>query len=701
MRALLIVSVLLVGAWVHVALEFGLQIYSPTAPVASAQFADVVAACAFASAAIVPVALLCMAALRLWTFAGGSAFARVRLLVVHDPHVRRVEVVRIHAEALALVLAASAGAGFARWLVSRLWRLQAAALAQELLWVAVVTLILAVPIFVWPLARLLRWPLERFDQRWPLPRPRSLALRYVLFVVAPTLVVLVPTLRQWHRLLSWRASLVAQLVTVALAGAVAIAWRDWLSPRAQRRAAVVVVILALGSVGYAACGSSTPATLSGALGRSWLSTLTDVDRDGASAWFGEGDCAPFDESRGPLSRDVPGNGIDEDCDGVDAPRALMAEPRLSPNPPDLSGYDIVWIIVDGLRADHTTAHGYSRETTPYLTRFAARSVDFRRAYAQSSATAFSFASLFTGRRPAALRWRPAKGTPQLDPAEQTVAQRLRERGYRTALFTTAWFARTYPGLLAGYEDVVTATQREGGDRLSPETTSQAIRWIERGDGPMFATIYYHDPHYPYVRHPEAPNFGERPIDLYDSDIAFADRYIGFLLSHLKQRSWDRTIVIVTADHGEEFGEHGGRHHARTCHVESTHVPLWLRVPGVVPRVVDAPVALTDIAVTTLELVGATDDALHGHSLLLSPNSRMEDRPIFCSVVSQFEQPRFFRRAVRTADRALHLDVLSGQEALYNVARDPQEQTVLPQRDERLRQLLSGSHEGNLGAAQLR
>jgi len=116
-----------------------------------------------------------------------------------------------------------------------------------------------------------------------------------------------------------------------------------------------------------------------------------------------------------------------------------------------------------------------------------------------------------------------------------------------------------------------------------------------------------------------------------------------------------------------------------------------------PRVIDAPVALIDIAVTTLELAGATDEALQGHSLLLPPSARSDARPIFCSVMSQFEQPRFFRRAVRTAKHSLHLDVLSGETVLYDIERDPSEQTALDASQERLGRLLAASREGNLAA----
>src|SRR4029450_13047212 len=94
--------------------------------------------------------------------------------------------------------------------------------------------------------------------------------------------------------------------------------------------------------------------------------------------------------------------------------------------------------------------------------------------------------------------------------------------------------------------------------------------------PFFLLVYSSSPHDPYSKHAElAIDFGEEEMDRYDAEIAFTDRGVGFLIDYLKYRPplWDNTIFVFTSDHGEEFGEHGGRIHAFTCYFESVHVPL--------------------------------------------------------------------------------------------------------------------------------
>ena len=126
-----------------------------------------------------------------------------------------------------------------------------------------------------------------------------------------------------------------------------------------------------------------------------------------------------------------------------------------------------------------------------------------------------------------------------------------------------------------------------------------------------------DPHDEYKPHAESPHFGKRPRDLYDEEVFFADLWIGKLLDWIDAQPWAaRTAIIVTADHGEAFGEHGITRHAHEVWEELVHVPLFVHVPGLAPRVIEASRGHADVAPTVLDLLGAKPIAsLHGTSLV--------------------------------------------------------------------------------------
>ena len=459
--------------------------------------------------------------------------------------------------------------------------------------------------------------------------------------------------------------------------------------------------------------------LGAGLGARLVRWATDADRDGASSLLGGGDCAPFDARRNPAAPEIPGNGVDENCDGSDALPTGAPAQRYSDalRPEQMQRYHVLWIIIDGLRADHVGTLGYRREVTPYIDQLAEQSLLFTQAYAQSSATVFSFASMFFGVNPEAITWYRKGEWPQPTGRIASLAERLRADGYRTAVFLNDWTERVYPGLLQGFEQVVKPRVlpdwKYWSQQSSPMITEQVIQFIERSNpdaGPLFMTVYYADTHFPWVEHPAVTPFGTRPVDLYDGEIAFTDRFVGFLLSYLRFRPqlWDHTVVVVSADHGEEFGEHASQHHATDCFADSTHVPLLVHVPGLSPLTSDAPVALVDIVPTVLELTGATRDynELQGQSLLvpvLAPDRSSPDRAIFCAVASQYKQAEhFLRRGVRTGRHSLMQDLGTGEAQLFDLGSDPHERRNLAAEPRSaatrqwLEQLLAAGRTGNMG-----
>lgn len=264
---------------------------------------------------------------------------------------------------------------------------------------------------------------------------------------------------------------------------------------------------------------------------------------------------------------------------------------------DWSGRDIVLISVDALRADHLGAYGYARKLTPELDALASEGAVFEYAYAATPHTSYSVTSLMTGKymRPLLLQGAGEDS--------DTWAGLLRTYGYKTAAFyppavffiDTARFEHFQKSHLDfEYGKVEFA---EGEQRL------QQIRAFldgERGGADKRAFLWLHlfGPHEPYEAHPGL-DFGPRDVDRYDSEIAAADRTIGALSRMVREKN-PNAVIIVTADHGEEFGDHGGRYHGTSVYEEQVRVPLIVVAEGsVAPQRVKVPVQTIDLLPTVL------------------------------------------------------------------------------------------------------
>jgi len=262
---------------------------------------------------------------------------------------------------------------------------------------------------------------------------------------------------------------------------------------------------------------------------------------------------------------------------------------------DLRGRDLLLVTIDALRADHVGAYGYGRPTTRVLDRLAADGASFGEAYTATPHTSYAVTSLMTGKymRPLLLQ---GMG---LD--SDTWAGLLRTYGYRTAAF---------------YPPAVFFIDGARFQSFSERALDFEYRWVEFAEGdqrvaqldrylkeapagrPLFAWVHLFGPHEPYEAHADHP-FGERDVDRYDSEIAAADATLGRLKdAFLAARP--RAAVIVTADHGEEFGDHGGRYHGTSVYEEQVRVPLIVWAPGLVkPKRIWEPVQLVDLLPTVL------------------------------------------------------------------------------------------------------
>ncbi|HVJ93971.1 MAG TPA: sulfatase [Labilithrix sp.] len=355
-------------------------------------------------------------------------------------------------------------------------------------------------------------------------------------------------------------------------------------------------------------------------------------------------------------------------------------------------YNVLLITIDSLRADMPWA-GYARPIAPRLSALHARSVSYKNAYSTSSFTSKSVAGLLTGRYPSELARTGRFFTKYLS-AESFVCTHLGKRGIPCvgghghmyfgpgqSGFETGFEAwKLVPGITFDYQTDPYVTS----DKLTP-LAIEMLKDVSKDDSrPFFAWFHYMDPHDEYKPHRESahlrPETGARRArDLYDEEVFFTDLWIGKLLDFVESQPWsNRTAIVVTADHGEAFGEHGVTRHAHEVWEELVHVPLFFYVPGATSRVVEATRGHVDLAPTFVELLGAKDmPTLPGTSLVpeitgQTPAVEAEDaiRDVIVDLPEDDYNER--RRALihgRTKLIAFGEDV---RFALYDLDADPRE-----------------------------
>ncbi len=289
--------------------------------------------------------------------------------------------------------------------------------------------------------------------------------------------------------------------------------------------------------------------------------------------------------------------------------------------------NVLLVTVDTLRHDRLGFAGHHRNTSPSIDALASESVVFTRAYSQSGWTLPSMASVMTGQPPA--RHGATHFHERMDSTLPTLASTLKARGHATYGFVSHILLRPKHGFAGGFDRLDTSVLALGRPKFvesAEPITELALATLADVPEPFFVWVHYFDPHNEYLPHAAWSSFGDDASGLYDQEIAWTDAQIGRLLDALDTTGLaDRTIVALTADHGEEFGEHGGVYHY-TLHEEIVRIPLLLRVPGAAPRIDDTPVQQIDLLPTILAAVGApADPSLPGRDLLAS---EIPPEPIF-------------------------------------------------------------------------
>lgn len=292
--------------------------------------------------------------------------------------------------------------------------------------------------------------------------------------------------------------------------------------------------------------------------------------------------------------------------------------------PSAGPLNVLLLSIDSLRADMPWA-GYPRPIAPYLTALHAKSVSYTRAYSTSSFTSKSVAGMLSGRYPSELV-RTGRFFTKYADENVFMCDRLQEKGIPcVGGHAHAYMGKGLSGFEQGFSDWRLVPNIPFDYNKDPYVTSQALTpmaiemltAVSKGSAPFFAWFHYMDPHDEYKRHDESPHYGKKGRDIYDEEVFYTDLWIGKLLDWVKTQPWAaRTAIVVTADHGEGFGEHSFYRHAHEVWEPVVRVPLFVVLPDAAPRSIEVPRGHVDLVPTFLELLGApADAALPGTSLV--------------------------------------------------------------------------------------
>lgn len=350
--------------------------------------------------------------------------------------------------------------------------------------------------------------------------------------------------------------------------------------------------------------------------------------------------------------------------------------------------NILWITLDSVRADHTSLHGYQRDTTPELSRIASKAcgVNFEHGIAHSTRTPVSVPSILTGLYPSRHRMIGTNSGDKLPKSMKTVPELFSRCGYQTLAISENGYAGEAKGIDERFDEFANSNPSDFQDLVSPRfgpsflkyalktrshgpgltlkrsahakqnsffTTDIAKRKIRNAadtDEPFFCYVHYNDPHHPYIpplsfrdeytdeidaSTGEAVSFAQRMHDelyewiadglplserewemlysMYDATLKYTDSCVGELFDYI-QNNFQDTIVVVTADHGDLFGEYGLLGHHMVLHDGLIHVPFITYNLDGVSHHAGKPTQHIDVMQTLLSLVGADTTQFQGYDL---------------------------------------------------------------------------------------
>ncbi len=381
-----------------------------------------------------------------------------------------------------------------------------------------------------------------------------------------------------------------------------------------------------------------------------------------------------------------------------------------------NGVNVLLISIDSLRPDHLGCYGYHRDTSPNIDRLAARGAIFLNAVSTSSWTLPAHMSLLTGTE-SSVHGVINDGL-SLHPGIPLLSEILKREGYRTAAFCSSPYMNPAFGYDRGFdlyhntdldkpdfEDTVFLEDRDvwqmvHEDITSPRIEELATDWLSRYGGEnFFLFLHMWDPHFDFIPPPpfdtlfdpdyqgdiSPRNFMFNPdihpgmdprdlehiIALYDGEIAFTDHHLGNIFNHMRELGvLDRTLIIITGDHGTEFFEHGNKGHRTTLYDETVKIPLIVVPPGVNLRgmKLERQAGIIDIAPTILDYLGLPVKApMHGRSLLpaLAGKAAEDENPLLLGLEDKL-------LALRTNRYKLLFNVEHLQTTVLDLEQDPRE-----------------------------
>jgi len=302
------------------------------------------------------------------------------------------------------------------------------------------------------------------------------------------------------------------------------------------------------------------------------------------------------------------------CQHLANPGARQSQQLTSPPQglpaPQGRGCNVILVTIDTLRADHLACSGNTKVKTPYIDSLAREGVRFARNYTPVPVTLPSHTSIFTGLYPIYHQVRN-NGTFEVSDQIETLAEVLKKNGYHTAAFIGSFVLDSRYGLEQGfdyYDDYLEKDPNQAimiyNERTAGEVVESANQWLEKNSqNPFFMWLHCFDPHAPYE--PPMPFSKIYQKNLYDGEIAYTDYALGRLISNLKKKNLlDKTLIVVTADHGEGLGEHAEKTHAIFIYDATLHVPLIMRYPKAIPAglVVQNATSTIDIMPTILDIL---------------------------------------------------------------------------------------------------
>lgn len=355
-----------------------------------------------------------------------------------------------------------------------------------------------------------------------------------------------------------------------------------------------------------------------------------------------------------------------------APGCRRREP-----PATARGASLFLISIDTLRSDRLPVYGYAKLAAPHFSGFAADSVTFERAYSHYPLTLPSHASLFTGLLPPQHGVRDNKGYLLAD-EHLTLAERLKQSGYRTHAVVSSMVLARVTGIAQGFdefddrmEDPEHPDLRRFPQRPGSVSLALAKRLIEQASGrdKQFVFLHLFEPHTP--RNAPEP-YASRYHDAYDAEVAYADSLLGEFLAFLKERGlYDPSLIVVLSDHGEGLGDHVEQEHGLTLYRETLQVPLLVKLPGQQRRGqrVGVPVGLIDVAPTLLALLGLDHAGLEG-SALFEAAAPAPDRPLYAETWFTYHQYGWSELRSILAGGAHYIE--APRPELYDIEADPRE-----------------------------